>query len=73
MWNNLGEGWFIPAGGQVRLIKSNSKETAVALYNLFIEGKQSDKVALEIKYSSVYGTTWMIEGSGSGVPKEVSE
>ena len=68
MWNDLREGGLIPANGQVRLIKSNNKETAIALYNLFIGGKQ---VGLEIKYSSIYGTTWVTDGSG--VPKKVTE
>jgi hypothetical protein len=70
-WNDLVEGGLIPANGQVRLIKSNNRETARALYKLFIGGKQSDKVDIEIKYSSIYGTTWVIDGSG--VPKEVAE
>jgi hypothetical protein len=71
MWNDLKKGGLIPANGQVRLIKSNNKETAVATYKLFIEAKQSGNVDLEIKYSSVYGTTWVINGYGA--PKKVSE
>jgi hypothetical protein len=69
MWNDLREGGLIPANEQVRMIKSNNRETA--LYNLFIGGKQSDKVVVEIKYSSIYGTTWVI--GGSAIPKKVSE